>query len=200
MHKLVRAVAARVPLTLILTRILIAGWLILDARDGRLSAAFLPLVIYAACSDYADGLVCRLMELSSVQLSLWDGYADAIFYLAVGYSLWLAEPQLLNRHTVLLSMLCILQLVSWGFSFTKFGRITSYHTYTAKAWGVALLLSVVEALTLRSGVLVPVMVLMGVVCLLEEIAITNVMLYWKTGVVNLRTARRLRATFKPASA
>ncbi|MBI4353932.1 MAG: hypothetical protein HY595_01715 [Candidatus Omnitrophica bacterium] len=40
-------------------------------------------------------------------------------------------------------------------------RITSYHTYRAKIWGVSLLLAIVEVLVWGSGALIPLMVLAG---------------------------------------
>ena len=187
-----RAVLTHVPLALILTRFLIAFSLIFDAQDGHLSFFFLPLFVFAVFSDYLDGFICRKINLSSVQLSALDGYADAALYLSVCFSIWLVYPDILNKYFMFISGLLLLQIVSWLFSLVKFWRITSYHTYTAKLWGVALCLSVVEALTMRSGMFIPIMALIGVGCITEDMIITSVMPYWKTGVINIQTARRLR--------
>ena len=67
-----RAVLARVPLLLILTRFLIAAVLLADAADRRLSPAFVVLFLYAVFSDYLDGFLCRQLKMSSVQLSALD--------------------------------------------------------------------------------------------------------------------------------
>ena len=191
-----RAVLARVPLLLILTRFLIAAVLIADAVDRRLSPAFVVLFVFAVFSDYLDGFICRKIKLSSVQLSALDGYADAMLYLSAGFCIWLVYPDVVEKYSGLLSALLLFQIASWLFSLVRFGRITSYHTYRAKLWGVTLCLAIVEVLVRGSGIWTPLMAFAGGICIAEDMVITTIMPYWKTGVLNIPTAYRLRQTHK----
>lgn len=193
-----QAVLARTPLLLILMRFLIAAVLLMDAVDRQLSPAFVALFVFAVFSDYLDGYICRKIKMSSVQLSALDGYADATLYLSVGFCLWLVYPDVVDKYQGLLSLLLCFQVVSWLFSLIRFGRITSYHTYRAKIWGVMLCLAIVEVLVRGSGILTPLMALAGGICIAEDMVITTIMPYWKTGVLNIQTAYRLRQAHKAA--
>ena len=184
---------------LIMMRFLIAGVLIVDAIDHHLSSAFLALFVFAVFSDYLDGFICRKIKMSSVQLSALDGYADAVLYLSAGFCIWLVYPDVVGKHRGLLSALLLFQIASWLFSLVRFGRITSYPTYRAKIWGAMLCLAIVEVLVRGSGILTPLMVLVGGICIAEDVVITSIMPYWKTGVLNIQTALRLRQSHKAAA-
>ena len=190
---------ARVPLALILLRFSIACVLLADGLDGHLSAWFVPLFVVAVFSDYLDGFMCRLIKLSSVELSTLDGHADAGLYLSVCCSVWLAYPHMVSQHLIPIAGLLGLQTISWLFSLVKFGKITSYHTYTAKLWGALLFLAIVEALTIKSGIVIPFMAVIGAACIIEDMVITAIMPYWKTGVLNVQAALRLREAHRLAS-
>ena len=199
MRARLQAVLARTPFWLILTRFLIAAVLMMDAMDRRLSPAFVALFVFAVFSDYLDGFICRKIKLSSVQLSVLDGYADAMLYLSAGFCIWLVYPDVVEKYRSLLLALLLFQIASWLFSLVRFGRITSYHTYRAKIWGITLCLTIVEILIRGSGIFTPLMALVGGICIAEDVVMTAMMPYWKTGVLNIQTALRLRQTHKAAT-
>ena len=123
---------------------------------------------------------------------MWDGYADSLLYLSSFLYLCRIHPELIRKYRVPLLFLLVLQIVSWGFSLIKFGKITSYHTYAVKFWGVLILISLVESFVTKKGIFLLAMVIVGSLCLFEDIAITAVMPYWKCSIKDIQTAVALK--------
>jgi len=98
----------------------------------------------------------------------------------------------IKGHMYWLVGLLFLQFASWGFSLVKFRRMTSYHTYSAKAWAIMLFASLALLFAFGSTLLLVPMFVVGIISNIEEILITHVMPYWKGDIASLRDARRLR--------
>lgn len=184
-----------IPNLITLIRFPAAVGLIWDAKDGTASALFLPLFIVAAASDGVDGFLARKLKATSVTGALIDGYADIALYTACLISACLIYPDILKQYALGLIGLIFIQLVSWGFSLIKFGKMTSYHTYSAKVWGIMAVLSFIVLFGFNSGIIFPFMILAGFICNTEEILMTNILPYWKAGVLHYQMAKALRDEF-----
>ncbi|MBF0595483.1 MAG: CDP-alcohol phosphatidyltransferase family protein [Candidatus Omnitrophica bacterium] len=191
-----RNIIRYIPVFLTGTRFPIAVILLLDAKNGHVSKFFLPLLMVAAFTDVLDGFVARKLNVATELGALLDGYADIALYVTCLVSAFWVYPVILHHYMVWIVGVLILQLISWGFSLVKFRKMTSYHTYTAKVWGVTIGLSVVFLFGFGSGALLPLMILAGFICNIEEIFITSIMPYWKAGILSYKVAEDLRRNIK----
>jgi CDP-diacylglycerol--glycerol-3-phosphate 3-phosphatidyltransferase len=93
----------------------------------------------------------------------------------------------------LLLALLGLEGARFAVEFVKFGKPASYHSYLAKAWGLVMAIVVVAAFLMQRGsVLVPVALGMGILCDVEGLAMSAVMLVWRKDVKTLCEAWRIR--------
>ena len=184
------------PMALTLIRFPIAIGLVFDAKDGYASRYFLPLFMLAALSDVLDGFVARKLKITTVRGALLDGYADIALYTASLISAYFLYPAIIMKYLLGWIVLILAQIVSWGFSLIKFGKMTSYHTYSAKAWGIIIVMSFIVLFAFGGGTLLPIAILASLICNGEEIFITAIMPYWKAGILNYKVALSLRDEFR----
>lgn len=185
-----------VPIAFIITRFLIGIFLVIStAKTRKISRLFLFLFIFAAFSDFIDGVIARYIGLPSTKLCIFDGYADLVLYSGTFLSLWLAYPKIIGRFSYALLLLLLFQITSWIFCYIKFGTTTSWHTYIAKAFGISLFLSIAEIIIFKHKKFLPIMICLGVVYLAEDIAITGIMPYWRPSVVSIKRAMDLRDNY-----
>ncbi len=186
------SLARHIPNALTSSRFFIAAFLIADALDGAASRLFVPLFLLAGLSDALDGLAARALKAESLRGCVLDGYADIALYAGAAVCACLLYPAVIKGHMYWLVGLLFLQFASWGFSLVKFRRMTSYHTYSAKAWAIMLFASLALLFAFGSTLLLVPMFVVGIISNIEEILITHVMPYWKGDIASLRDARRLR--------
>lgn len=151
------------PFVLILCRALLGISIIAGFKFKFFHSRFLLFFLIGAMSDILDGLICRIYGSSHYPLSLseLDSIADSIFYLSsLIYLLAYYRKELLKNKSLLLIMVS-LQLLSWIFSFIKFGTFTSYHPISAKIWGVLIILTIIEICLRKSSKLIIIMCIMG---------------------------------------
>ncbi|MGE5279993.1 MAG: CDP-alcohol phosphatidyltransferase family protein [Deltaproteobacteria bacterium] len=187
---------AHIPNALTASRFVIAAWLILDALDGAASVVFVPLFLAAGVTDALDGMLARLLRATSLRGTLLDSYADIVLYGSAFVCAVLLYPDVIRSFAGWIVALFAFQFFSWGFSLVKFRRMTSYHTYSAKAWAALLFVSLAFLFALKSTAFLIPMFVIGILANTEESFITAVMPYWKAGITGLREARRLRDAYK----
>ena len=96
--------------------------------------------VIAFLSDIFDGIVARKLEVSTAKLCQADSWADISLYVCVAVSLWLVSPTVIITFQIPLLIAIAFQLILFAFSLIKFGKFPSFHTYTAKLWGILYLL------------------------------------------------------------
>jgi phosphatidylglycerophosphate synthase len=183
---------ARVPWMLVGLRFVIAPLLLLDALDGKTGGLFMLGYIVAVLSDIFDGIIARRLGVSTVNLRKADSWADISLYLCIAISVWLVYPSVIIAFKVPLLIAIAFQLSLFAFSLLKFGQFPSFHTYTAKAWDISLLVAVVSLFGCDSAT-----VLWGAIglCLInsiEEIAMTLILPEWTHDVLSFSHALKLR--------
>lgn len=182
-----------IPWLLVGLRFLIAPLLLLDALDDRTSAGFIPGYTIAVLSDIFDGIIARKLGSSTVRLRQADSWADISLYLCIAISTWLVYPNVVIQFQLPLLGAIAAQLALFAISLIKFGQFPSFHTYTAKAWGISLFIAVVGLFGFAQPLL-----LWGAIALcwinsLEEIAMTLVLPQWQHDVLSLAHAFKLAA-------
>ena len=182
-----------IPWLLVGLRCAIAPLLLLDALDGETGKAFTLGYLVAFLSDIFDGIIARKLEVSTVKLRQADSWADIILYLCVAVSLWLIYPTVLIAFQIPLLIAIAFQLTLFVISLVKFGKFPSFHTYTAKLWGISLFVAVVGLFGFGWSAGLWGAIALCLVNSIEEIVMTLILPKWTHDVLSLSHAIKLRA-------
>lgn len=150
---------------------------------GILTAGFL--------SDVADNHVARRMGMATPALRYADTIVDTVFYVAGAAALAIATPGAYDGAGVPLVALITIHVSRATFEVTKYGRIASYHMWSAKALG--LLLSIALAYSFASGrptALLTCAIWLGVWNELEGFAASAILPAWHVDVPSVFHAYR----------
>jgi len=134
---------SHIPSLLVGMRFTIAPLLVFDALDHKTSSWFIIGYIIAVLSDIFDGIIARRLKVSTSLLRQADSWADICLYFCVAISVWLVYPQIIIDFRLPLLSAIAIQLILFAISLIKFQKFPSFHTYTAKAWGLTLLIATV---------------------------------------------------------
>ncbi len=182
-----------IPNSLVILRFLIAPFLLCDALDGKTSICFIIAFVVAFLSDIFDGVIARKLGVSNAQLRQADSWADVTLYICVAASAWLVHRDVVIACRLPLITLLVAQLMWWLVNLIKYGKPASYHTYSAKLWGITLFVATVALFGFNNGV-IPLWVscIVGAVHSLEEIVMTLILPIWTHDVLSLFHALKLR--------
>lgn len=186
----------QIPNALTISRFFMAALLVLGARRGYPSKYLLFILLFAGFSDFLDGFIARKMKATTNLGCVLDGYADIALYVSAFLSVYWLYPTIIEQYIWGIIVLLFLQIASWVFSIIKFSRMTSYHTYSAKIWGVTIVISLSIVFTFSNGSLLPLMLLVGILSNIDEIVITAVMPYWRGEISDFNIALRLRHDYR----
>ena len=181
-----------VPSFLVGLRFAIALLLLWDALDRTLSDWFMAGYIAAVLSDIFDGIIARRLGVSTVRLRQADSWADICLYVCIALSVWLVYPQVIVDFALPLAIAIVAQLTLFATSLLKFGKFPSFHTYTAKVWGIALLIATVGLFGFGYAETLWLAIVFCVLNSLEEIAMTVILPKWQHDVLSVVHALKLR--------
>ena len=149
-------------------------------------------VAFGACllagflSDVFDGILARRLGVATPRLRRLDSAADTLFYLAVAACAWRLSPQALARRAGLLGLLVALELTRYALDWLRFRREASYHTLSAKLFGLLLFLGCFALLALGSdNATLTAALWCGIFSDLEGVAISLTLQQWRTDVPTL---------------
>jgi CDP-diacylglycerol--glycerol-3-phosphate 3-phosphatidyltransferase len=164
------------------------------------AGAFLGAFAVALATDVADGFLARRLGQASEWGARLDSRADLALWLALPVCGVLLVPDVLAAEWAVVAALLASLVLPVALGLLKFGRLTSYHTWGAKAsaWAMGTAALVLFA----GGPLWPLRAAAALVVAsaLEEIAITALLPAWRRDVPSLVHARRAlrRSTPPPA--
>lgn len=181
-----------IPWLLVGLRCAIAPLLLLDALDGKTGSLFVLGYIVAFLSDIFDGIIARRLEVSAVLLRQADSWADISLYVCVAVSLWLVYPTVIIAFQIPLLIAIAFQLALFAVSLVKFGKFPSFHTYTAKLWGISLFIAVVGLFGFGWSAGLWGAIALCLINSIEEIIMTLILPQWKHDVLSLFHAFKLR--------
>jgi CDP-diacylglycerol--glycerol-3-phosphate 3-phosphatidyltransferase len=171
--------------------------LLLDAVDGSTSGFFLPLFLAAFLSDVFDGILARRWGVQTPAMRSADSFADVALYGSVAASAWLAKRAALEPFIVPALAVIGLQVLAWLLDLAKYRRLSSYHCWSAMAWGVAQAAAAVALFGFdRTGAWLWTAIGMGALNNLECLAITWILPVWIHDVPSLVHARRIALTLQ----
>ncbi|MBD2074536.1 CDP-diacylglycerol--glycerol-3-phosphate 3-phosphatidyltransferase [Phormidium sp. FACHB-592] len=180
------------PSFLVGLRVGIAPLLVWDALDHGTTAWFLTGYMIAVLSDISDGIIARRLGVSTVQLRQADSWADMTLYFCVALSTWLIYPAVITDFAIPLGVAIAAQLALFATSLIKFGQLPSFHTFTAKAWGITLLIATIGLFGFGYAPTLWLAIAFCVLNSVEEIVMTLVLPEWQHDVLSLVHALKLR--------
>ncbi|MBW4647227.1 MAG: CDP-alcohol phosphatidyltransferase family protein [Kastovskya adunca ATA6-11-RM4] len=181
-----------IPSALIVLRFLLGLLLLLNALDGKTDAWFILGFVAAFLCDIFDGVIARRLGVSTAGLRQADSWADRCLYLCIAVSTWLVHPEVLMAFKMPLLTVVFLQLIWWVVNLLKYGQPASYHTYTAKLWGITLFIATVALFgSDRAGIALWSAIIVGGVHTIEEIGMTLLLPQWTHDVLSIVHARRI---------
>jgi len=191
-------VTVYLPAALVAFRALVSPLLVWDAWDGMVTGWFLAVFVAAFLSDVLDGMIARRLGVSTSRLRYADTWADITLYLAVLVSAWLTHKAALMALGWPFALLLASTAASWGVDLRKYWRLSSYHPWSAKAWGVTLAIAIVALFGWNyTGWAMWLMIGVGVLSNLECIAMSLVLPRWTHDVPSIVHALGRRAGIEP---
>ncbi|QLE50286.1 CDP-alcohol phosphatidyltransferase family protein [Nostoc sp. C057] len=182
-----------IPGGLVLFRFLISPFLLLDAWDGKTSIWFIVGFVAAFLSDIFDGIIARKLGVSTAQLRQADSWADVCLFSCIFVSAWIVHQDILVTYSVPLLMIVFAQLLWWAVNLVKYGKPASYHTYSAKFWGITLFIAIIALFGFDyAGVTLWLTCIAGTIHSLEEIAMTLILPVWTHDVLSIFHALNIR--------
>jgi phosphatidylglycerophosphate synthase len=195
-RSLLVAVIQFVPAALVILRFFMGPLLLLNAIDSKTDAWFIVGFVIAFLSDIFDGVIARRLGVSTASLRRADSWADVCLYLCVGVSAFLVHSDVITAFSNPLSAVVGIQLIWWVVNLAKYGQPASYHTYSAKAWGVTLFIATISLFGFGYGGLTLFLAIaVGIIHTIEEIAMTLILPKWTHDVLSIVHALRLRQSY-----
>ena len=145
---------------------------------GVLAAGFL--------SDVFDARIARRMGIATPALRYADTIVDTVFYASAAAAMTVAVPTAFDGAGLLLVALVTIHVSRATFEVTKYGRIASYHMWSAQALGVLLAAAIACCLvTGRPSALLTWALWLGIANELEGFATSAVLPRWQPDVPSL---------------
>ncbi|MBK1897766.1 CDP-alcohol phosphatidyltransferase family protein [Chryseobacterium paridis] len=133
----------KLPYILITIRFFIAPTVLLFSYlKGEESRSLILVLMYIGLlTDIFDGIVARKTGVSSEKLRRLDSQTDLIFWLSLGFSSYILNPELIKNEWTGILLIFIMEALCYIISIWKFGKETCTHAFLAKMWGLSLLIA-----------------------------------------------------------
>lgn len=166
-----------------LYRTLAAPVLGLMLYTGRYEA-FKWLLLVSFFTDFIDGFLARRYKVTSVMGTRLDSLGDDLTVLAGITGLIVIYPEFIRAEKWWFIALLLLFFIQLGFALYRYGKMTNFHTYLAKAAAILQGLFLLLAFFLYKPLL-PLFYAAAVVTLAElaeEIVLVRLLPKWKTDI------------------
>ncbi len=183
-----------IPSILVALRFIIAPLLLVDAFDGQTTIWFIVGYVIAVISDIFDGIIARRLKVSTSKLRQADSWADICLYLCIAISTWLVYPQVILDFQAPLLLAVSAQLTLFAISLIKFQKFPSFHTYTAKIWGITLLIATVALFGFDYTKTLWLAILLCLINSCEEVIMTLLLPQWQCDILSIFHAIKLIQT------
>lgn len=169
------------PQKLILFRFLLAPIILsLAYFVGESSKIIILILMYLGLiSDILDGIIARKQQVSSEKLRRQDSQTDMIFWLSIGFSVWILYPDLISENSIPIWSILIMEITCYIISFLKFGKETCTHAFLSKLWGITLLIAFTSLIGFNyAGIPFYLAIIFGVISHIDRILITIILPKW----------------------
>ena len=187
------AIHRGIPWSFVALRAVLGPGIAVAALHAAPGYALSAIVLVALLSDIYDGILARRWHTDTPALRLSDSLADTVFYLGVLAALWHRKPDVVRHLWPLLTSLLALEAARYIYDLRKFGKAASYHTYLSKAWALVMAIALIGVFASSYGaVLLGLSLALGILCDIEGLVISSMLLQWQNDIPGIRAARQVR--------
>ena len=185
---------AAIPWSLILLRLVLGPVIAFAAYRASIPAPWLGILFLAGpISDIFDGVLARRLGTSTSTLRISDTIVDVVFYLFVLIAVIIIDAPAIRERIWLIAVVIAIETVRLVLDLIKFGRIASYHAYSAKLFGLLLMLAVGWILCFRrNSWLLNIALVIGIYSELEGLAFSILLPEWVHDIKTLPRALAVR--------
>ena len=151
---------------------------------------FLVLLVVALLSDSLDGFLARRLRQTTELGARLDSIGDAVLYVAVPIGAWWLWPEIVRRELAFFVLAVASYVVPLAIGYTKFGRLPSYHTWSAKVTSVVMAGSFLVLLVFDAPLPFRCAAVLQTLVACEHAAITHRLPAWRCNVRSLWHATR----------
>jgi CDP-diacylglycerol--glycerol-3-phosphate 3-phosphatidyltransferase len=171
---------------------LLAAFVLLYFILNNERQVFKWLLAISFLTDAIDGILARKLKVVSVTGSRLDSIADDLTVLMAVVAIFIFKPEFLRQQGLLVLVMLGLYLVQLALALFRYGRLSSFHTYLAKAAAILQALFLVLFFFLPEE---PVFVFYAaaavtILGLAEEIVLVILLPRWHTDVKGLWWIKR----------
>jgi CDP-diacylglycerol--glycerol-3-phosphate 3-phosphatidyltransferase len=183
----------RLPAALVALRLALGPAMVLVAWGDGSRVWLATMLLAAIVSDIFDGVLARRWGVATEALRAADSRVDMVFIGCAVAVLWRARTALLRPFLPALGLIGLAAAAGAAFDLAKYGRLASYHSYSAKASGLLLCASGLALLLAPRPAPLLALALAGTLAsCLEHLAITLALPTWTCDVKGLAAALRMR--------
>lgn len=183
----------RIPTFLLFLRVALGPLIFFGGWSGWQGGTLFGLLLLAVASDFFDGVIARRLGIDTEWLRRADSLVDTIFYVFVLLLAAVRYPGLFKDYWPGMAMIALLEVTRFVFDHVKFKKQAAYHMWSAKLWGLALLLGFSELfLTGQGGIFFAAAIVTGILTDLEGLAASCVLPEWRHDVPSLFHAFAIR--------
>jgi len=170
-----------IPYALIAFRLLLVPIILALAYINGENAkiAILILMYLGLLSDILDGIVARKLNISSEKLRRMDSQTDMVFWLSIGFTTWLLNPNQISDNAHLIVAIIVFEIACYVISLIKFKKETCTHAFLSKLWGVALLVAFTSLIGFNhAGIPFTIAIILGFISNVDVILIILILPKW----------------------
>ena len=184
-----------IPYLLIVSRFIIAFVILyLGYYWGDVARKYILILMYFGLfTDIFDGIIARKTGVSSEKLRRLDSQTDLIFWLSLGFTSYLLNPELISSEWKSILLIFIMEALCYIISIWKFGKETCTHAFLAKMWGLSLLLAFTYLIGFQeAGWAFDLAIILGLISHLDVILIIVFLPQWQYDVPSCYHALKIR--------
>lgn len=164
-------------------RLVAAPVLIVLVLTGQ-TAIFKWLLLVSFSTDFIDGYLARKFKVTSILGTKLDSIGDDLTIVAAIVGLVVLKPGFIKEQMVIFGIMLILYLLQTILAFARYGKLSGFHTYSAKVAAIlqGTFLILIFLLPAPIYPLFYAAVIFTIIDLLEEIILIILLPRWKADV------------------
>ena len=152
---------------------------------------FLVLLGAMLVSDVVDGFLARRLGVTSRLGAKLDSWGDLGMYISLPVGVWWLWPEIIIEEAQVLMLIGVSFALPLLVGLAKYRRLTSYHTWAAKAAAIAMGVAFIGLFGFRDPLLFHIAACLLFFESIEELMITATLPEWRSDVPTFLHARRI---------
>ena len=185
----------KLPIIFIYSRLAMSIAIIVLSANHIDHYAFIAVLLLSIglLTDIFDGIIARRLNISTEALRRLDSTVDEVFFAAFIVATYIQCPDFFRTNTLKLTMLFVLEGLTYLLCFLKFRKEIATHSIGSKLWMLLIVASLVQIiLQCQSIILFSICFWVGLLTRMEIIAIILSLKKWTNDVPTIYHALQLR--------